>query len=57
MRDYLVPPAERVEPGVATAIKEFGPDVVLADQQAYTRALAADRLGVPSATSASTTTD
>ncbi|GLZ35968.1 glycosyl transferase [Lentzea sp. NBRC 105346] len=57
VEDYLVPLAQRMEPGVTAAIKTFEPDLVVVDQQTYAGAFAADRLGVPWVTSASTTTE
>ncbi|MDT8912978.1 nucleotide disphospho-sugar-binding domain-containing protein [Amycolatopsis sp. PS_44_ISF1] len=54
---YLVPLAEAMVPGVAQAVAEFGPDVVVADQQAFAGALVAARTGVPWATSASTSAE
>ncbi|GAA3524956.1 glycosyltransferase [Amycolatopsis ultiminotia] len=53
----LVPLAEAMAPGVAAAVREFGPDVVVADQQAFAGALVAERLGVAWATSASTSSE
>jgi UDP:flavonoid glycosyltransferase YjiC (YdhE family) len=54
VEDYLVPLAEDTTPAVDAAITRFSPDVVIADQQAYAGALAADRHGLPWVTSAST---
>ncbi|MEZ0089145.1 glycosyltransferase [Streptacidiphilus sp. EB129] len=51
---FLVPLAEAMAPGVAAAVEAFGPDVVVADQQAVAGALVAERLGLPWATSATT---
>ncbi|MFF0147466.1 MGT family glycosyltransferase [Amycolatopsis sulphurea] len=53
----LVPLAEAMAPGVEAAIEQFRPDVVVADQQAFAGALVAQRLGVPWATSASTSSE
>jgi UDP:flavonoid glycosyltransferase YjiC (YdhE family) len=54
VQDILVPLAEAMTPAVDAAIHRFQPDVVVADQQAYAGALAADRHGIKWATSAST---
>ncbi|MEU2286973.1 glycosyltransferase [Streptomyces sp. NPDC013178] len=54
---YLLPLAEAMAPGVRAAVAEFRPDVVVADQQAFAGALVAERLGVPWATSASTSAE
>ncbi|MFT7871682.1 glycosyltransferase [Amycolatopsis sp. A24] len=54
---YLVPLADAMVPGVASAVSSFAPDVVVADQQAMAGALVAARCGVPWATSASTSTE
>ncbi|WIY06287.1 glycosyltransferase [Amycolatopsis mongoliensis] len=54
---YLVPLADAMVPGVASAVASFEPDVVVVDQQAMAGALAAARCGLPWATSASTSTE
>ncbi|MGV9559667.1 glycosyltransferase [Streptomyces sp. NPDC003522] len=54
---YLLPLAEAMAPGVRAAVERFGPDVVVADQQAFAGALVAERLGVPWATSATTSAE
>ncbi|GAB3161325.1 glycosyltransferase [Amycolatopsis stemonae] len=54
---YLVPLADAMVPGVASAVSSFAPDVVVADQQAMAGALVAARCGLPWATSASTSTE
>ncbi|MFF8191113.1 glycosyltransferase [Streptomyces bobili] len=54
---YLLPLAEVMAPGVRAAVGEFRPDVVVADQQAFAGALVAERLGVPWATSATTSAE
>jgi UDP:flavonoid glycosyltransferase YjiC (YdhE family) len=54
---YLVPLADAMAPGVASAVLSFAPDVVVADQQAMAGALVAARCGLPWATSASTSTE
>ncbi|MFJ2863762.1 glycosyltransferase [Kitasatospora sp. NPDC087314] len=55
--DFLVPLAEAMAPGVAEAVRRFGPDVVVVDQQAVAGALVAERLGLPWATSATTSAE
>ncbi|MFC5724496.1 glycosyltransferase [Streptomyces gamaensis] len=52
--DFLVPLAEAMTPGTRRAIRDFRPDAVVADQQTLAGALAAERAGVPWATSATT---
>ncbi|MFF3846045.1 nucleotide disphospho-sugar-binding domain-containing protein [Streptomyces sp. NPDC002328] len=54
---YLLPLAEAMAPGVRAAVEAFRPDVVVADQQAFAGALVAERLGVPWATSATTSAE
>ncbi|MGW3958308.1 glycosyltransferase [Amycolatopsis sp. NPDC005003] len=54
---YLVPLADAMVPGVASAVAAFAPDVVVVDQQAMAGALVAARCGLPWATSASTSTE
>jgi MGT family glycosyltransferase len=54
---YLLPLADAMAPGVGAAVTEFQPDVVVADQQAFAGALVAERLGVPWATSATTSAE
>ncbi|MEV6127858.1 glycosyltransferase [Streptomyces violaceusniger] len=54
---FLVPLAEAMAPGVAKAIEEFRPDVVIADQQTVAGGLVAERLGVCWATSATTSAE
>ncbi|MFE5674919.1 glycosyltransferase [Streptomyces erythrochromogenes] len=55
--EALVPLARAMVPGVERAVRSFGPDVVVADQQALAGPLVARRLGVPWATSASTSAE
>ncbi|WP_191869271.1 glycosyltransferase [Streptomyces virginiae] len=55
--EALVPLARAMVPGVERAVRTFGPDVVVADQQALAGPLVARRLGVPWATSASTSAE
>ncbi|MER6573781.1 glycosyltransferase, partial [Streptomyces sp. NPDC001093] len=54
---YLLPLADAMAPGVRSAAEAFRPDVVVADQQAFAGALVADRLGLPWATSATTSAE
>lgn len=54
---FLAPLTEEMAPGVAAAVGEFGPDVVVADQQALAGGLVAERLGLPWATSATTSAE
>ncbi|MFJ9742150.1 glycosyltransferase [Streptomyces sp. NPDC101166] len=54
---YLLPLAEAMAPGVRAAVEAFRPDVVVADQQAFAGALVAERMGVPWATSATTSAE
>jgi MGT family glycosyltransferase len=53
----LVPLARAMVPGVERAVETYRPDVVVADQQALAGALVARRLGVPWATSATTSAE
>ncbi|MEU7133245.1 glycosyltransferase [Streptomyces sp. NPDC046261] len=55
--DCLEPLAEAMAPGVRAAVREFRPDVLVADQQALAGGLVADQLGVPWATSATTSAE
>ncbi|QMU77982.1 glycosyltransferase family 1 protein [Streptacidiphilus sp. PB12-B1b] len=55
--EFLVPLAEAMAPGVAAAVERFRPDLVVADQQAVAGALVAERLGLPWATSATTSAE
>ncbi|WP_369374852.1 glycosyltransferase [Streptomyces sp. cg36] len=55
--DFLGPLAEAMAPGVAAAITAFRPDLVVADQQTVAGALVAERLGVPFATSSTTSAE
>ncbi|MFJ4961818.1 4'-demethylrebeccamycin synthase [Streptomyces sp. ADI96-02] len=54
---FLVPLAEAMAPGVRQAVAAFRPDVVVADQQAMAGALVAEDLGLPWATSATTSAE
>jgi UDP:flavonoid glycosyltransferase YjiC (YdhE family) len=53
----LVPLADAMAPGVRAAVEDFRPDVLVADQQALAGGLVAERLGLPWATSATTTAE
>ena len=55
--DFLVPLAQAMAPGVASAVARFDPDVLVADQQTVAGALVAERLGLPWATSATTSAE
>ncbi|MFZ3468173.1 glycosyltransferase [Streptomyces sp. 4.24] len=55
--EALVPLARAMVPGVTRAVREFAPDVLVADQQALAGPLVARRLGVPWVTSASTSAE
>lgn len=55
--EFLVPLAEVMAPGVEAAVARFGPDVLVVDQQAVAGALVAERLGLPWATSATTSAE
>ncbi|WP_020667153.1 glycosyltransferase [Amycolatopsis nigrescens] len=54
---YLVPLADAMTEPVAAAVRDFAPDVLVADQQAMAGALVASREGLPWATSASTSSE
>ncbi|MBZ4323437.1 glycosyltransferase [Streptomyces huiliensis] len=56
-QDFLVPLATAMAPGVERAAAAFHPDVIVADQQALAGALTAERLGIPYATSATTSAE
>lgn len=55
--DVLVPLAHAMVPGVERAVRSFRPDVIVADQQAFAGALVAERMGIPYATSATTSAE
>ncbi|WP_019875502.1 glycosyltransferase [Sporichthya polymorpha] len=55
--DFLIPLAQSMVRGVRAAVDEFGPDVMLVDQQALAGAIVARERGLPWATSASTTAE
>ncbi|MEC3975508.1 glycosyltransferase [Amycolatopsis sp. H20-H5] len=56
-QDFLVPLAEAMAPGAASAIDAFRPHVVVADQQALAGGLLADARGLPWVTSATTSAE
>ncbi len=56
-RDFLLPLATSMVPGVVAAVDEFCPDVLVADQQALAGARVAHPRGLPWATSASTSSE
>ncbi|MFF4454446.1 glycosyltransferase [Streptomyces goshikiensis] len=55
--EALVPLARAMTPGVTDAVRAFAPDLVVADQQALAGPLVARRLGIPWATSATTSAE
>ncbi|HEV7453372.1 MAG TPA: nucleotide disphospho-sugar-binding domain-containing protein [Pseudonocardiaceae bacterium] len=55
--DFLIPLAASMVPGVAAAVDEFAPDVLVVDQQALAGALVAHQRGLPWATSATTSAE
>ncbi|MFJ7159909.1 glycosyltransferase [Streptomyces sp. NPDC101118] len=55
--EALLPLARAMVPGVVRAVDSFRPDVLVADQQALAGPLVARRLGVPWATSATTSAE
>lgn len=54
---FLIPLADAMVPDVRRAVADFLPDVLVVDQQALAGALVAERLGLPWATSASTSSE
>jgi MGT family glycosyltransferase len=56
-KDFLLPLAKSMVPGVNAAVEEFRPDVLIADQQALAGALVARQRGLTWATSASTSSE
>ncbi|HEY6423216.1 MAG TPA: glycosyltransferase, partial [Pseudonocardiaceae bacterium] len=56
-QDFLIPLAASMVPGVAAAVDEFAPDVLVVDQQALAGALVARQRGLPWATSATTSAE
>ncbi|QES45506.1 glycosyl transferase [Streptomyces venezuelae] len=55
--DFFAPLAYAMAPGVTTAVMEFGPDLLVVDQQTVAGALVAERLGVPYVTSSTTSAE
>lgn len=55
--DFFAPLAGLMAPGVDAAVREFGPDVVVADQHAVAGALVAERHGIPYVTSVTTSAE
>ncbi|MER5257862.1 glycosyltransferase [Streptomyces sp. NPDC002855] len=55
--DFFAPLAYAMAPGVTAAVMEFGPDLLVVDQQTVAGALVAERLGVPYVTSSTTSTE
>jgi MGT family glycosyltransferase len=55
--DFLIPLAGSMVPGVAAAVDEFAPDVLVVDQHALAGALVARQRGLPWATSATTSAE
>jgi MGT family glycosyltransferase len=55
--EFLIPLATSMVPGVVAAVEEFGPDVLVVDQQALAGALVARQRGLPWATSATTSAE
>jgi UDP:flavonoid glycosyltransferase YjiC (YdhE family) len=55
--EVLVPLAVSMAPGVSRAVDTARPDVLVVDQQAFAGALVAERLGIPWATSATTSAE
>ncbi|SFB58881.1 glycosyltransferase, MGT family [Amycolatopsis marina] len=55
--DYLVPLADAMVAGIASAVRDFRPDALVVDQQALAGAVVAMRSGLPWATSASTSAE
>jgi UDP:flavonoid glycosyltransferase YjiC (YdhE family) len=56
-REFLVPLAVAMVPGVEAAVEGFEPDVLVVDQQAFAGAVVARRRGLPWATSATTSAE
>lgn len=54
---FLIPLAEAMIPGIEQAVDAFAPDVIVVDQQAVGGAVVAERLGLPWATSATTSAE
>lgn len=56
-KDFLIPLATSMLPGVEAAVQEFSPDVVIVDQQTLAGALVARQRDLPWATSATTSAE
>ncbi|GAA2800635.1 glycosyltransferase [Kitasatospora paracochleata] len=56
-QEFLIPLAEAMAPDIEAACRRFRPDVLVVDQQAVAGALVAERLGLPWATSATTSAE
>ncbi|MDG4862949.1 glycosyltransferase, partial [Streptomyces sp. T-3] len=56
-QEFFVPLAEAMAPGVELAVREFRPDVLVADQQTLAGSLVAERFGIPLATSSTTSAE
>lgn len=54
---FLIPLADHMAPRIRAAIEEFGPDVVVADQQTVAGGMVADALGLTWVTSATTSAE
>ncbi|MEU2674915.1 glycosyltransferase [Streptomyces sp. NPDC007164] len=54
---FLIPLADHMAPRIRTAVEEFGPDVVIADQQTVAGGLVAESLGLTWVTSATTSAE
>ncbi|ANZ39935.1 hypothetical protein BBK82_31730 [Lentzea guizhouensis] len=55
--EFLIPLGHAMEPGVAAAVRDFAPDVLVADQQALAGPAVANQAGVPWVTSAATSAE
>ncbi|MEL5960319.1 glycosyltransferase [Streptomyces sp. CLV115] len=54
---FLIPLADHMAPRIRAAVEEFGPDVVIADQQTVAGGLVAESLGLTWVTSATTSAE
>ncbi|NKE57003.1 glycosyltransferase [Lentzea sp. PSKA42] len=55
--EFLIPLGHAMVPGVTDAVREFAPDVIIADQQALAGPVVAGHAGLPWVTSASTSAE
>ncbi|WP_314176661.1 glycosyltransferase [Streptomyces winkii] len=55
--EFFAPLAGLMAPGVDSAVREYGPDMVVADQHAVAGALVAERHGIPYVTSVTTSAE